>query len=177
MKLSIKSFRILTLRTKSSAKSKCVIAPTLFVIFCSMMLRQAFQRSEGGIFFTLKCNNNLFNIACVQAKKKMPNVLILRCFKLIMLRWLLTAMTMVTTARQRLRWRLRKIQFYDQPEKEMCNWSASTLGFLLETSHFMLTTASSTLGLPRTVKSMDFYSNSYSQIICCSEFEIFIFNF
>lgn len=61
---------------KSGVKQGCVLAPTLFVIFFSLLLRYAFNESENGIFLHTRSDGNLFNLARLRAKTKVRKVLI-----------------------------------------------------------------------------------------------------
>ena len=61
---------------KSGVKQGCVLAPTLFGIFFSLLLRYAFSESEDGIFLHTRSDGNLFNLARLRAKTKVRKVLI-----------------------------------------------------------------------------------------------------
>lgn len=61
---------------KSGVKQGCVLAPTLFGIFFSLLLRYAFSESENGIFLHTRSDGNLFNLARLRAKTKVRKVLI-----------------------------------------------------------------------------------------------------
>ena len=61
---------------KSGVKQGCVLAPTLFGIFFSLLLRNAFHGSEDGIFHHTRSDGNLFNLARLKAKIKVNTVLI-----------------------------------------------------------------------------------------------------
>lgn len=61
---------------KSGVKQGCVLAPTLFGIFFSLLLRYAFSESENGIFLHTRSDWNLFNLARLRAKTKLRKVLI-----------------------------------------------------------------------------------------------------
>ncbi|RJG15198.1 hypothetical protein D4A39_16670, partial [Alcanivorax profundi] len=61
---------------KSGVKQGCVLAPTLFGIFFSLLLRYAFSESEDGIFLHTRSDGNLFNLARLRARTKVRKVLI-----------------------------------------------------------------------------------------------------
>lgn len=61
---------------KSGVKQGCVLAPTLFGIFFSLLLRFAFSESENGIFLHSRSDGNLYNLARLRAKTKVRKVLI-----------------------------------------------------------------------------------------------------
>ena len=60
----------------SGVKQGCVLAPTLFGIFFSMLLQYAFADSEEGIFIHTRSDGKLFNIARLRAKTKVREALI-----------------------------------------------------------------------------------------------------
>ncbi len=57
-------------------KQCCVLAPTLFGIFFSLLLRHAFSQSEYVVFNRTRSDGNLFNLARLHAKTKVRRVLI-----------------------------------------------------------------------------------------------------
>ncbi|KAL1278830.1 hypothetical protein QQF64_025503 [Cirrhinus molitorella] len=57
-------------------KQGCVLAPTLFGIFFSLLLRHAFSQSEDGVFIRTRSDGNLFNLAHLRAKTKVRRVLV-----------------------------------------------------------------------------------------------------
>ena len=61
---------------KSGVKQGCVLAPTLFGILFSLLLRYAFRDCEDGIYLHTRSNGNLFNLARLRAKKMVRSVLI-----------------------------------------------------------------------------------------------------
>ncbi len=61
---------------RSGVKQGCVLAPTLFGIFFSLLLRHAFRQSEDGVFIHTRSDGNLFNLAHLRAKTKVRRVLI-----------------------------------------------------------------------------------------------------
>ncbi len=61
---------------RSGVKQGCVLAPTLFGIFFSLLLRHAFSQSEDGVFIRTRSDGNLFNLARLRAKTKVHRVLI-----------------------------------------------------------------------------------------------------
>ena len=58
---------------KSGVKQGCVLAPTLFGIFFSMLLKRAFGSSSLGIKLHTRIDVNLFNLARLRAKRKLKN--------------------------------------------------------------------------------------------------------
>ena len=68
-------------KVSSGAKQGCVLAPTLFDIFFSMLLQYAFKNCSweggGGVFLHTRSDGKLLNIACLHAKTKVTKVLIL----------------------------------------------------------------------------------------------------
>ena len=61
---------------KSGVKQGCVLAPTLFGIFFSMLLKYAFSNTREGIFLHTRSTGKLFNLARLRAKTKIRKVLI-----------------------------------------------------------------------------------------------------
>ena len=61
---------------KSGVKQGCVLAPTLFGIFFSLLLRFAFRQSEEGIHLHTRSDGKLFNISRLRAKKNTRTILI-----------------------------------------------------------------------------------------------------
>ena len=55
---------------KSGVKQGCVLAPTLFGIFFSMLLKRAFGSSSLGIKLHTRTDGNLFNLARLRSKRK-----------------------------------------------------------------------------------------------------------
>ncbi|PIK37320.1 hypothetical protein BSL78_25845 [Apostichopus japonicus] len=62
--------------TKSGVKQGCVLAPTLFGIFFSLLLSYAFQTSTDGIYIHTRHDGKLLNLARLRAKTKITRVLI-----------------------------------------------------------------------------------------------------
>ena len=60
----------------SGVKQGCVLAPTLFGIFFSMLLQYAFADCEDGVYVRTKQDGKLFNIARLRAKTKSYEVLL-----------------------------------------------------------------------------------------------------
>ena len=56
---------------KSGVKQGCVLAPTLFGIFFSMLLKRAFGSSSLGIKLHTRTDGNLFNLARLRSKRKL----------------------------------------------------------------------------------------------------------
>ncbi|XP_063585836.1 uncharacterized protein LOC134763209 [Penaeus indicus] len=61
---------------KNGVKQGCVLAPTLFGIFFSLLLSYAFRDSDDGVFIHTRSNGGLFNLARLRAKTKIQRVLI-----------------------------------------------------------------------------------------------------
>ena len=61
---------------KSGVKQGCVLAPTLFGIFFSLLLSYAFKGNEDGIFLHSRSDGNLFNLSRLRSKSKVRSVLI-----------------------------------------------------------------------------------------------------
>ncbi|KAI4888924.1 hypothetical protein NFI96_005934 [Prochilodus magdalenae] len=61
---------------KSGVKQGCVLAPTLFGILFSLLLRYAFSQSEEGVYIHTRSNGSLFNLTRLRAKTKVRKVLI-----------------------------------------------------------------------------------------------------
>ena len=60
----------------SGVKQGCVLAPTLFGIFFSMLLQYAFKDCREGVYIRTRADGRLFNIARLRAKTKVTEVLI-----------------------------------------------------------------------------------------------------
>ena len=61
---------------KNGVKQGCVLAPTLFGIFFSLLLSYAFRDSVDGIFIHTRSDGGLFNLSRLRAKTKVQKVLI-----------------------------------------------------------------------------------------------------
>ena len=61
---------------RSGVKQGCVLAPTLFGIFFSLLLSYAFSQSDDGVYLHTRSDGNLFNLARLRAKTKVRKVLI-----------------------------------------------------------------------------------------------------
>ena len=61
---------------RSGVKQGCVLAPTLFGIFFSMLLKHAFGEATEGIYLHSRSDGKLFNVARLKAKTKVRNILI-----------------------------------------------------------------------------------------------------
>ncbi|PFX13050.1 hypothetical protein AWC38_SpisGene22909 [Stylophora pistillata] len=55
---------------KSGVKQGCVLAPTLFSIFFSLLLKHAFGKSTEGVYMHTRSDGNLYNIVRLRAKTK-----------------------------------------------------------------------------------------------------------
>ncbi|XP_047475415.1 uncharacterized protein LOC125029522 [Penaeus chinensis] len=60
----------------SGVKQGCVLAPTLFGIFFSMLLQYAFKDCSEGVYIHTRADGKLLNIARLRAKTKVREVLI-----------------------------------------------------------------------------------------------------
>ena len=60
----------------SGVKQGCVLAPTLFGIFFSMLLQYAFKDCSEGVLLHTRSDGKLFNIARLRAKTRVTKVLI-----------------------------------------------------------------------------------------------------
>ena len=61
---------------KSGVKQGCVLAPTLFGIFFSLLLQHAYTSSNDGIFLRTRSDGKLLNLARLRAKTRTRRVLI-----------------------------------------------------------------------------------------------------
>ena len=61
---------------KNGVKQGCVLAPTLFGIFFSLVLSYAFRKSSDGVFIHTRSDGGLFNLARLRAKTRIRRVLI-----------------------------------------------------------------------------------------------------
>ena len=61
---------------KSGVKQGCVLAPTLFGIFLSLLLSHAFSESEDGVFLHTRSDGKLFNLSRLRAKTKVRQLLL-----------------------------------------------------------------------------------------------------
>ena len=61
---------------KNGVKQGCVLAPTLFGIFFSMLLHFAFKDSSEGVYLHTRSDGSMFNLARLRAKTKRREVLI-----------------------------------------------------------------------------------------------------
>ena len=60
----------------SGVKQGCVLAPTLFGIFFSVLLAHAFRNNEDGVYLHTQSDDKLFNLARLRAKTKVRHVII-----------------------------------------------------------------------------------------------------
>ena len=65
-----------SLDIRSGVKQGCVLAPTLFGIFFSMLLKHAFDEATEGIYLHSRSDGKLFNVARLRAKTKVEKILI-----------------------------------------------------------------------------------------------------
>ncbi|RXN14061.1 RNA-directed DNA polymerase from mobile element jockey-like protein [Labeo rohita] len=63
-------------QVSSGVKQGCVLAPTLFGIFFSMLLKYAFKDCSEGVYIHTRSDGKLYNIAHLCAKTKITEVLI-----------------------------------------------------------------------------------------------------
>ncbi|XP_076461700.1 uncharacterized protein LOC143294154 [Babylonia areolata] len=61
---------------KSRVKQGCVLTPTLFGVFFSLLLPYAFSQSEDGVYLHNRSDGSLFNLARLRAKTKVRQFLI-----------------------------------------------------------------------------------------------------
>ena len=61
---------------KNGVKQDCVLAPTLFGIFFSLLLSYAFSQSDDGVYLHTRSDGNVFNLARLRAKTKVQKVLV-----------------------------------------------------------------------------------------------------
>ena len=66
-----KAFKIL-----NGVRQGCVLAPTLFGIFFSLLLKQAYGTAEKGIYLNTRADGKLFNPSCLKAKIKVKTSII-----------------------------------------------------------------------------------------------------
>ena len=65
-----------TFAITNGVKQGCVLAPTLFSIFLSAMLEEAFRDMGDGIYIQSRQNADLFTVAHFRAKTKNTNILV-----------------------------------------------------------------------------------------------------
>ena len=65
-----------TLAITNGVKQGCVLAPTLFSVFLSAMLEEAFRDRGGGVYIQSRQNADLFTVAHFRAKTKTTNILV-----------------------------------------------------------------------------------------------------
>lgn len=61
---------------KNGVKQGCVLAPTLFGIFFSVLLQHAFRSTDEGVYIHTRSDGGLFNLSRLRAKTKIRRVLI-----------------------------------------------------------------------------------------------------
>ena len=61
---------------RSGVKQGCVLAPTLFGVFFSVLLKHAFRTTNAGIFLRSRTDGKLFNLARLRSKTKVSQVLL-----------------------------------------------------------------------------------------------------
>ena len=65
-----------TFAITNGVKQGCVLAPTLFSIFLSATLEEAFRDMGDGIYIKSRQNADLFTVAHFRAKTKTTNILV-----------------------------------------------------------------------------------------------------
>ena len=65
-----------TFAITNGVKQGCVLAPTLYSIFLSAMLEEAFKDMGDGIYIQSRQNADLFTVAHFRAKTKTTNILV-----------------------------------------------------------------------------------------------------
>ena len=65
-----------TFAITNGVKQGCVLAPTLFSVFLSAMLEEAFKDMGDGIYIQSRQNADLFTVAHFRAKTKTTNILV-----------------------------------------------------------------------------------------------------
>ena len=65
-----------TFAITNGVKQGCVLAPTIFSIFLSAMLEEAFRDMGDGIYIKSRLNADLFTVAHFRAKTKTTNILV-----------------------------------------------------------------------------------------------------
>ena len=67
---------VLSVPIKSGVKQGCVLVPTLFGIFFSLLPSHAFSESEDGVFLHTRSDGKLFNLSRLRAKRKVCQLLL-----------------------------------------------------------------------------------------------------
>ena len=62
------------LAIKSGVKQGCVLAPTLFGILFSLLLKHAFGAETEGVYMHTRADGKLFNVARLRAKTKVRHI-------------------------------------------------------------------------------------------------------
>ena len=65
-----------TFAITNGVKQGCVLAPTLFFIFMSAMLEEAFRDMGDGVYIQQRQNADLLTVAHFRAKTKTTNILV-----------------------------------------------------------------------------------------------------
>ena len=65
---------------RSEVKQGCVLAPTLFGVFFSVLLKHAFRTTNAGIFLCSRTDGKLFNLARLRLKTEKVSQVLLRDF-------------------------------------------------------------------------------------------------
>ena len=65
-----------TFALTNGVKQRCVLAPTIFSIFLSTMLEEAFRDMGDGVYIQSRHNADLFTVSHFRAKTKTTNILV-----------------------------------------------------------------------------------------------------
>ena len=106
----------------SGVKQGCIMAPTLFVIFFSLMLTYAFGITSDGTHLHTRHNGKLINLKRLRAKTKITCVLIRLMLLVMMLHWSATHKKAFSTSWTDFRKHVKN--FHSPKYKE--NWSQGT---------------------------------------------------
>ena len=74
----------------NGVKQGCVLAPTLFSIFLSAMLDDAYRDMGDGVYIQSRQSADLFNVAHLRAKTKTTRTICESCYSHMTVHWLPT---------------------------------------------------------------------------------------